>query len=895
MRMMQRLALFGVLLCSTACNNSEPASTTESPSPPTPTAVSPASPESELANPTASSTSASGGSSTGGTTSASSGGTTTSASSSGGSVTSTDADVDGAADAADNCLATANPDQADLDADGFGDACDDDLDGDGVANATDRCRLVADPAQLDLDKDGIGDACEDDLDGDGVADAKDNCPQASNAAQADLDDDNQGDACDADIDWDGLPNAQDNCPYVVNVEQQDLDQDNQGDACENDLDGDAIADDSDNCPLAANANQGNGDGDAFGDACDDDQDGDGLVNAADNCAGVVNLAQSDQDGDAIGDGCDDDLDGDGTPNATDNCPLLANADQQDADGNQTGNACEQDADGDGFSDALDNCAGLLNADQANADGDAQGDLCDTDDDNDTILDTKDNCPLVANTNQLDVDRKHHATKAEGDICDTGAVWVGPAGAAGSDGTLEKPFATLPEARTAAFTTGKAKIFLLAGTYATQKPKGATYTYHNVSLYGGYSYDAATKVLTRDLAQTPATLTGDFTLSNDAGTSYLWGLRISATAVSGNSTGLTVRNTADIEDLTVQIEAEAGAVLPSATGLTITPNRPNTTVTLRNSTITAGNPATTDGGATGIAVSDFDGNSYVVNGRGNTLLVQGGGKNFGIHLLEQAAQKQSRLTWRDGRITLTAAQTASAAVKVNGGGSVLLERNRIQVGDARWATGIEMNDVTASMIATNGIFIDNGTTMADSATTGLDVVQVATLRVWANTVRVRHGDRVQALYLEKVADGSLYDNVLAPADGVQSTRAIVFAPTGFTPVTLVNNLTRPLPVKYCVNDTTGDFALNDAAIAAQGFPFTASGTVVAEPQFDDQYNGAPDPFHVGAASPVINAAYNLLLISTQWEGAWGRADFRADLVGHTRPSSGGVDIGAFEVK
>ncbi|MEO0368682.1 MAG: thrombospondin type 3 repeat-containing protein, partial [Pseudomonadota bacterium] len=37
-------------------------------------------------------------------------------------------------DPADNCIADANADQADLDQDGQGDVCDDDIDGDGMPN-----------------------------------------------------------------------------------------------------------------------------------------------------------------------------------------------------------------------------------------------------------------------------------------------------------------------------------------------------------------------------------------------------------------------------------------------------------------------------------------------------------------------------------------------------------------------------------------------------------------------------------------------------------------------------------------------------------------------------------------------------------------------------------------
>ncbi len=87
-----------------------------------------------------------------------------------------------------------------------------DADGDGVADLTDNCPAVANPDQADLDGDGQGDACDLDDDGDGINDEADNCPGVANASQTDLDDDGQGDACDPDDGGDGLSDEADACP-----------------------------------------------------------------------------------------------------------------------------------------------------------------------------------------------------------------------------------------------------------------------------------------------------------------------------------------------------------------------------------------------------------------------------------------------------------------------------------------------------------------------------------------------------------------------------------------------------------------------------------------------------------------------------------------------------------
>ena len=75
-------------------------------------------------------------------------------------------DADGVPSAVDNCPRLANPDQADLDGDASGDACDADIDGDGLANVAETDIHGTDPRNADSDADGFGDGQEIGLGGD---------------------------------------------------------------------------------------------------------------------------------------------------------------------------------------------------------------------------------------------------------------------------------------------------------------------------------------------------------------------------------------------------------------------------------------------------------------------------------------------------------------------------------------------------------------------------------------------------------------------------------------------------------------------------------------------------------------------------------------------------------
>lgn len=313
-----------------------------------------------------------------------------------------DADGDGYLPPADcnDSNASIHPGAYDIPGDGIDQDCDgqdaqvQDADHDGIADATDNCPFVANPDQADLDGDGQGNACDSDDDGDGLPDTSDNCPLAANPLQEDRDGDGLGDVCDPDLDGDTVNNPADNCPWVANPDQADLDGDGQGNACDPDDDGDGVDDGQDNCPAAANADQADLDGDGLGDVCDPDGDGDGVPDGQDNCGRVANPEQTDTDGDGIGDACDSDDDGDGVPDGVDLCPTTYDPAQDDVDHDGIGDACDPliDSDGDGVADDQDNCVLAPNADQADQDGDGRGDACDPDDDGDGVPDGQDQCP-----------------------------------------------------------------------------------------------------------------------------------------------------------------------------------------------------------------------------------------------------------------------------------------------------------------------------------------------------------------------------------------------------------------------------------------------------------------------------------------------------------------------
>lgn len=277
-----------------------------------------------------------------------------------------DADEDGRPDADDNCPNDANYDQeADMDHDSIGDACDTDVDGDGICNpgeeASDEC---------DLGPDGKGD----------------NCPEDSNEGQEDRDADGKGDACDErdgpkDTDGDGLYDNQEGI-FRTKVDNPDSDGDGVNDLLDCAKNDPEFGEEAD-CINGRNPDTPTPGGEVTPPEPDTtDTDGDLILDSVEENELHSDPGNPDTDGDGVCDGpttitdASGEVCGTGPTGAGDNCPLVVNPDQQaDSETPTVGQACKDDADGDTILNVDDNCEFKANKDQHDSDNDGQGDAC----------------------------------------------------------------------------------------------------------------------------------------------------------------------------------------------------------------------------------------------------------------------------------------------------------------------------------------------------------------------------------------------------------------------------------------------------------------------------------------------------------------------------------------
>ena len=258
---------------------------------------------------------------------------------------SVDGDGDGVPDSCDNCPNASNTDQSDLDFDGQGDACDlctqdpdndvdgdglcatvdacpldpdNDIDGDGRCALEDNCAITPNPDQADGDGNGIGDACEAlacysvglSVHQAGAGNV------TADATNCGLDAYFEGTLLSLRADpepgqlftgWSGDLSTAEN-PLSVTVT---ADTTLTAHFCSEttDGDGDWVADACDNCPADPNSDQRDTDGDGSGNACDNDDDNDGLLDIYETNTGVY-ISPTDTGTDPLsvdtdGDGVDD--------------------------------------------------------------------------------------------------------------------------------------------------------------------------------------------------------------------------------------------------------------------------------------------------------------------------------------------------------------------------------------------------------------------------------------------------------------------------------------------------------------------------------------------------------------------------------------------------------------
>lgn len=106
-----------------------------------------------------------------------------------------------------------------------------DTDGDGIEDSLDNCPTIPNPDQSDIDNDGRGDLCDDDIDGDGIINGEDCAPEDREVYPGNREDcvDNKDNDCDRKVDMDD-----EDCQEIIDSGVEDIEQDETEDEIEED-------------------------------------------------------------------------------------------------------------------------------------------------------------------------------------------------------------------------------------------------------------------------------------------------------------------------------------------------------------------------------------------------------------------------------------------------------------------------------------------------------------------------------------------------------------------------------------------------------------------------------------------------------------------------------------
>ncbi|NOT02805.1 MAG: hypothetical protein HOP29_19575 [Phycisphaerales bacterium] len=385
-----------------------------------------------------------------------------------------------------------------------------DFDADGVRDPCDNCADLVNPNQADIDLDFLGDACDGDDDDDGVPDGADNCPMHFNTDQADCDGDGEGDVCaiavgvsGSDCNTNGTP---DECE-IADGSLPDCDDDLVPDECEEFVDCNANKT-SDPCDTISGFSD-DCNGNFVPDECEPDTDCNSN-DRLDECDLAIGVSP-DCNSDGIPDECQSDADCNAN-GVLDFCDL-AGGDSADCNSDGIPDECQSDADcnANGLRDICDLAGGA----SPDCNGNSRPDECDvaeavSDDCDDNFV--PDECQIDCNANGMadpcDVaSGESEDLDANGILDECEHVHYVRTGGAGDGTQWATAFGDVQQALNAAGQYDE--LWVAEGTY-TPPGQGSSSSFvlsNGADVYGGFGgYE--TRLEERDVVKHPTVLSGN---------------------------------------------------------------------------------------------------------------------------------------------------------------------------------------------------------------------------------------------------------------------------------------------------------------------------------------------------------------------------------------------------